>query len=1673
MSKNKHVVKMFLLLFAVFFAALFLNDSVFAVSVERGIVEDGNHIRWEYSLQTDGEGKSLSVMFYDKPAGLTTVTVPSLADFLSLVPNAPANLDTYYLRDADTNAQDEAYPDYTRREATADTTKLDMANTSKIQVMGVKPIIDKNVETELVFGPNMVIGDVPAWTLSATLCDMERADWGEGPFYYCQTWDSTKVHEDELFLSSADIPGWDDKTASEKAAFVPTMETLGCLGITDDDRVPASEYATHACYYISTNDVRVVSIRSGGAFRGYKLKLTNFNEDNFNYIGWDSFRDSTLDVAHTTMTITGDAFLGGDIFRNSNVKNVSIQTTTYGTGLFRDCRGLESVSFGNNVTMINPDTFAGSGLTTISFANTNITRIGARAFDGASLTNIDLTNIQRINYSAFEGNDIKELYLPKSINYLESNLFYGNKNLKKVTVAYDTLTSGTTLPFYIVLDGKVRGLSDDNAAENHIEELIVLAPYADGEAVSATHVSYDDYRWHYDAKTQEHRPNERIDRSSGNNYGAISDTAYGSSGNFKFEDDYADVDSKKNVVAPIYFTDMHALKKLTVGDGYEYIGSSAFWTAAQNTWGNMWVYHISDPDYRPSDPRPLEEINLPEGLKGVGNLAFEEIWSENLKLKLPKSLEFIGMGAFRKLWNYKFDFDLPNLKYLGDYAFESTMAQNIILHDKMFYYGEHVFSNCMSIKDITIDYDIFNPELRTVWAGSYLSTAAGSVNHENNFREQFGEWYSSMYSISDEAIARWGAEVGYYPFNWSGKFQKFGKITFTDKVIHEVPMLEKVTVQEWWGGTTTSDRRFDEVTDLFFGHLIADEVDLSKTGWKILPPNAFNNSRIGKIKLPEHLEALGAGTFSQLVTDQELVLPDTLKYIGASAFEGYYTWSNDDYAPPVIKSLPSSLEYIGDEAFWGDYNLAADLNAPNLKYIGIRAFWGTNVRDVLIPNGVKRLREGTFANAPSLRDITIDADFGAIVAPTAVDQFETPQLIKNYINDPEAERYYLLGRKWAAKYDDSFVCESEDDWTYGSKCVIGKDYETFYTIFNGINKRDSSDTTNYQSTVGGDFGTLTFTDKNVTELGGMIGNFSYLSFDRVDMGAAKWKKTTIPQSAFKKANIGVLVLPRGLETVTSTTFEEATIDEPFALPTTLKELGYGAFQWAKGTITNMLPNGVETVGTAAFYSADMTDNLVVPDSVSKIGWSAFNAGSADVFYDTVLLKPSLTKENSSDQLVHTLFWKAKMDKLTVESSTLAGYERGNGDAPGNQEFYNMKFKEVVITKLPKITFGAFDECGNLEKVDLSADSALRTIAGEAFKKAKKLHIIKFSPAIKNETVTIGKYAFMGTAFTTIGDSTKEFDLRAAKFSGVDGFAFADMPKLSTVDVPGTFSSGTIPEATFYNDPELTQATVDYKITLIGNAAFANDNKLERIFIWGDTVVLDENLPDYVPPIRGGMGADGDELEGAGPTIPEGTDIYAYSVAATKEYAAFGGRENFEGTFYPLDEVLYITSNKKNVRLNDAEDDFDKTGLKIYAMRRDGVILQSDNWGVFSGKAFPRSSSTLNFAKMEATIAENPVFGTIWDTPVPISELDFGNENFAQIGFEMQRNADNKVELINVIYTDKYTLGKSDTDLEPDRSILPPITHDTVWFYVAALLGSVIALTRAAVVFARRSRRSRA
>ena len=384
---------------------LAISPSTFAEEVvdNYGLYTDSDGVRWEWEVVSDSENtaepQKINLMFYDKPENLTTVTVPSYNDTTTITGVTPAS-DTYYVRNADQESQDTRFtnPDPARRTANqADVTVLDMTNTSKVQIMGVKPIINPETEVELIFGENMVIGDGVEITKSAVVDVCTSMVYYDSYRYKCAEFEERDFNEVQ-----DSVEGWNDKTIPEKQSYQLSLTDLvDCKALSYFDFLNPPFWGYGSYSYDSTKCYARIVSRSetiGGVFSNYRLKLTNLQ--NVKYFGWFAFSNSVLNESNYSVSIKANQTAGEGVFEGTNVKNVSFEGTTTYPAMFRNCSDLESIDFGN-VETVSYSTFENSPVgTSLDLSTTNIKTVLGKAFKNSGISELNLGSVEKLGFEA-------------------------------------------------------------------------------------------------------------------------------------------------------------------------------------------------------------------------------------------------------------------------------------------------------------------------------------------------------------------------------------------------------------------------------------------------------------------------------------------------------------------------------------------------------------------------------------------------------------------------------------------------------------------------------------------------------------------------------------------------------------------------------------------------------------------------------------------------------------------------------------------------------------------------------------------------------------------------------------------------------------------------------------------------------------------------------------------------------------------------------------------------------------------------------------------------------------------------------------------------------------------------------------------------------------------------
>ncbi len=149
--------------------------------------------------------------------------------------------------------------------------------------------------------------------------------------------------------------------------------------------------------------------------------------------------------------------------------------------------------------------------------------------------------------------------------------------------------------------------------------------------------------------------------------------------------------------------------------------------------------------------------------------------------------------------------------------------------------------------------------------------------------------------------------------------------------------------------------------------------------------NAFSNSDVTAVYLPDKLEFIGKDAFSWCTKLKEIYLPESLKVIEQCAF------SNCESLEKI--TFPQNLKYIGANAFRACSALKEFTLPDSLSTISRRAFdFCVALEKVTVPANVTRLTEGVFSHCENLRKVTLPAGLIEIGAWAFADCYELREI---------------------------------------------------------------------------------------------------------------------------------------------------------------------------------------------------------------------------------------------------------------------------------------------------------------------------------------------------------------------------------------------------------------------------------------------------------------------------------------------------------------------------------------------------------------------------------------------------------------------------------------------------------------------------------------------------------
>lgn len=563
--------------------------------------------------------------------------------------------------------------------------------------------------------------------------------------------------------------------------------------------------------------------------------------------------------------------------------------------------------------------------------------------------------------------------------------------------------------------------------------------------------------------------------------------------------------------------------------------------------------------------------------------------------------------------------------------------------------------------------------------------------------------------------------------------------------------------------------------------------------------DAFRNSPVNSLSLPNTLREIGDYAFYSNALTGKLVIPEGVEKIGALTFAATQFFRVEGGITEL--ELPSSLASIGALAFFSAKLSTLDI-PKNVKSIGVGAFLNSAPTAVTLPDsfiiGTDIPKEWIKSNA-DIKKLT--------------------------------EEEIVLFDGWSDEMTWSIPSANVDDYDEYSQGMIKYVLNSAknLTIRSGLLKKDAIENNdNLENIVLGDgveieAGALDNTKWYSEQPDGVvyIGNVVYGCKGTLPFPTTltiKEGTTKIAEMAFfGQINVTALELPKSLKQIGRFTFVGTAIDRisvsdentSFAvegncllssdkktlvlgcfsstIPSTVEKIGDGAFAGTYISSINV-PKGVKTIGKYAFAECPrlttvIFENESVLTTIDEYAFAATDITSVDF--------QSLTKLESVGDYA---FEYTNMTSVTLPDSVIdlgiCAFGKGLKNIKINQKEGEKQSKyyvknNYVIDRTTRTIVMAVEGCGNIPQSFTYVDKVkvydVIAIGDYAFVGVKTFDKTLVIPS----TITsIGQKAFAGTPISSIKFATRtESGRRVYDLQSVDQTAFNDCTSLSEIIAP--------------------------------------------------------------------------------------------------------------------------------------------------------------------------------------------------------------------------------------------------------------------------------------------------
>jgi hypothetical protein len=775
------------------------------------------------------------------------------------------------------------------------------------------------------------------------------------------------------------------------------------------------------------------------------------------------------------------------------------------------------------------------------------------------------------------------------------------------------------------------------------------------------------------------------------------------------------------------------------------------------------------------------------------------------ELILPDSLLTIGNNAFKNCTGFTGDLIIPdNVTTIGNNAFDGCtgFTGDLTIGNAVETIGEKAFQNCTGLTGtLTIgeSFDHINGTGGLVFDNC---TGLTALNY-NATSATLGGWYW-LRGCTELTTLNIGPNVQVIPA------EAFKGLNFSNDIV--IP--NSVTTI---GGHAFDD--CDSITSITIGEGVT-----SLAGWAIYNCDNLSVVNYNAINCNEGNTSIGNNWLSSCPSLATLNIGEHVRTIFKGAFR------DRGFSNNLI--LPDSLEYIGEEAFYHCNQFTGSLVIPNsVTSIGKKAFYQCSgfTGDLVIGNGVTTIEEQTFYQCTGF---TGTLTLGLSIETIGREAFKECSGFTGDLTIPDSVT--VLG------YNCFGNCSGFDGALTVGESVTTMDWGPF-------NNCSGLTALNYNAI-------------NVTNIpNGWIGNCNALTTLTIGEHVQ-----TIFEGAFENhpSFTGDIVFPNSVVSIGKNAFKGCSgFNGTLTLSNNLTSVGEAAFKDCYGFIGSLtLPNSLTNIDKEAFRNChSFTGNLVIPNTVLTIGNDAFrDCYGMDGFLTIASSVTSIGTSSFANTKFHTLNYNAINANLTDNSwlndcNLLTTLNIGDQvQVIPNYAFKNRnRFTGNLVLPNSLITIGkeAFYSDKNFTG-DLVIPNSVTSIGDGAFRECQGFN---GTLSLSNTLETIGEYAFYGcynmTGTLQLPEGLNTIEKRA--FNNCRGL-IGDLviPNSVTIIKEGAFqdcygfdgtltlsdSLAIIEKEAFKNCNKLKgYLVIPNSVVSIGNSVFQSCNSFDRTLVIGNSV----------------------------------------------------------------------------------------------------------------------------------------------------------------------------------------------------------------------------------------------